>query len=486
MTIVIHNARPYRGEPVDVVIRDGTIAEIVPAGRAEHAGEVVDVGGRFVGPGLWDAHVHFTQWVVRRRRVDLTQTARAADVLDVVRTALAEGSPRSDGLLIGYGFRDGLWSEPPTLAALDAVAPSDPVVLVSGDLHCGWLNTPAASRLGLSPDATGIVSEVPWIEALHHIDESGDLPPDAYRDAAAAAARRGVVGIVDFEKSDTVSEWAERVANGTTSLRVDAAVWPDRLEEVIAAGVRTGDRVEPTGLVTMGRLKVVVDGSLNTRTAWCWEPYPGLDPADPHACGVESVPISELRRLLDRAHAAGIGAAVHAIGDRANTEVLDTFEELGMDGVIEHAQLVREDDFARFARLGLVASVQPEHAMDDRDVADRHWRGRTGRAFAFGSLHRSGVRLCLGSDAPVAPLDPWQAIAAATARSRGDRDAWHPEQRLPLEVALDASSPTRLAVGEPGDLVIVDRDPFASDRDELREMPVAATLLGGRFTWRDM
>lgn len=122
--------------------------------------------------------------------------------------------------------------------------------------------------------------------------------------------------------------------------------------------------------------------------------------------------------------------------------------------------------------------------MDDRDVADRHWAGRTARAFAFGSLHRSGATLRLGSDAPVAPLDPWISLAAATARSRGDRDAWHPEQRLPLGVALAASVRTSLEVGQPADLVISDRDPYASDRDQLRSMPVAATLLGGRFTHR--
>lgn len=122
--------------------------------------------------------------------------------------------------------------------------------------------------------------------------------------------------------------------------------------------------------------------------------------------------------------------------------------------------------------------------MDDRDVADHHWAGRTDRAFAFGSLHRAGAELRLGSDAPVAPLDPWISISAATARSRGDREAWHPEQQVPMDVALAASVRSTLEVGQPADLVITDLDPYAAGRDELRDMPVAATLLGGRFTWR--
>ena len=483
--LTLRNARRYGGEPMDITIDDGLITAIAPAGSALPTGEVVDVAGRYVGPGLWDAHVHFTQWVIRRRRVDLTATESAADVLAAVRVARRDGAALSDGMLIGYGFRDGLWPQPASLAALEAIESDVPVVLISGDLHCAWMNTRAAARLGLALDASGVVSEAPWIAAMQGIQETSTLPAQAFAEVADAAARRGVVGIVEYENTDNVGEWSQRVASGVTSLRVDAAVWPDRLEQAISAGLRTGDRVEPTGLVTMGRLKVIVDGSLNTRTAWCWDPYPGVDPGSAHACGIESVPVAELRRLLARGHAAGIGAAVHAIGDRANTEVIDAFEQLGMSGIIEHAQLVRDDDLARFARLGLVASVQPEHAMDDRDVADRYWAGRTGRAFAFGSLHRSGAALRLGSDAPVSPLDPWHAIASATSRSRGDREPWHPEQRLPLPAALDASSRTRLAVGEPADLVIVDRDPYASDRDGLRTMPVAGTLLGGRFTWRE-
>ena len=476
-SLTLRGARPYdSGEPVDVLVRDGVIAEIAPAGTVAPAGEVVDVGGRWIGPGFWDAHVHFTQHVIRRRRLDLTETRTADDVLDIVRRARADGAPLSDGMLMGYGFRDGLWPVPASLAALEAAVSDIPVVLVSGDLHCGWMNRAAAAKLGVELDETGLLREGPWIAVLHDFDEASQLPADAYADAADAAAARGVVGIVEYEKTDNVTEWPARTAAGLTSL----------LEQVVARDIRTGDVVDEAGLVTFGRLKVVVDGSLNTRTAWCWDPYPGMDPGHPHACGMESVSIPELRRLLECARGAGIEAAVHAIGDRANTEVLDTFEALGMKGVIEHAQLVRDDDFARFAELGLIAIVQPEHAMDDRDVADHHWAGRTGRAFAFGSLHRSGATLRLGSDAPVAPLDPWISLSAATARSRGDRDAWHPEQRLPLDVALAASVRTSFAVGQPADLVISDRDPYASDRDELRSMSVAATLLGGRFTHREL
>lgn len=492
-TLMLRNARRYgSSDLIDVHIADGRIARIepgggsAPSGSTAGSGEEIDVEGRYVGPGLWDNHVHFTQWVIQSKRIDLSRTESAEDVLDEVRAARLRGAPLVDGVLVGYGFRDGLWPRPASLAALDAAESEIPVILVSGDLHCAWMNSLAAARLGVlgELDETGILAEMPWFTAQRRFDEAASLTDADFASVAATAAARGIVGIVDFEIADNIADWPARAARGVTALRVEASVWPHALEAAIAAGHRTGAPLTDDGLVRMGRLKIVVDGSLNTRTAWCWDPYPGLDASHPHACGTESVSIDELRRLLARAREGGIEVAVHAIGDRANTAVLDAYAELGMKGTVEHAQLVREEDFARFAELGLAASVQPEHAMDDRDVADRYWAGRTGRSFAYGSLLRSGAELRMGSDAPVAPLDPWIAISAGVTRSRGGRDVWHPEQRLPIEAALTASARSGFAEGEPADLVVLERDPLSCDEGELRDMRVAATLLGGRFTHR--
>jgi predicted amidohydrolase YtcJ len=176
---------------------------------------------------------------------------------------------------------------------------------------------------------------------------------------------------------------------------------------------------------------------------------------------------------------------VHAIGDRANTLALDAIETTGARGTIEHAQLLRASDLERFARTGTAASVQPEHAMDDRDIAEVHWAGRTDRAFVLRSLLDAGATLRLGSDAPVAPLDPWVSIAAAVTRSRDGREPWHGEQAITVEEALAAS--TRgdddvVAEGSPADLVVVSADPFTCPPEVLRAMPVRATLLAGRVT----
>jgi predicted amidohydrolase YtcJ len=220
---------------------------------------------------------------------------------------------------------------------------------------------------------------------------------------------------------------------------------------------------------------------LNTRTAFCHDPYPGM--TGPLARGILNVPYDELVALMSKASAAGINSSIHAIGDDANTFALNAFEEVGCAGTIEHAQLVAWEDIERFAQLGVVASVQPEHAMDDRDVADVLWEGRTDRCFPFASMLDAGVKLAMGSDAPVAPLDPWFAIASAVERTRDGLPAWHPEQRIEPQAALDASVRTRIAIGERADLCVIDIDPLGASVDELRTMPVAATFNGGRATF---
>jgi predicted amidohydrolase YtcJ len=182
--------------------------------------------------------------------------------------------------------------------------------------------------------------------------------------------------------------------------------------------------------------------------------------------------------------AAGFLPAIHAIGDRSNAAALDAFEHVGCPGRIEHAQLLRREDVTRMAALGIVASVQPEHALDDRDVADHHWAGRTDRAFPLRSLLDAGVTLALGSDAPVAPLDPWLTIGAAVARTKDGRAPWHPEQGISVQEALRASARCRATVepGQVADLQLVEKDPLATPGEELRTMPVALTLLAGRVT----
>ena len=482
---VLRNVRhPGGGDPIDVLVADGVVAACAAAGELHRAAaQHYDAAGRTLLPGLWDHHVHFTQWVIQHQRLDVSAAGSAAETLQLVSAAVPDVA--SGGRLTAAGFRDGLWPDEPRLEDLDAATWQVPTVLVSADLHCVWINTSAQGQLGAVTDQSGILRETEAFAVIEGLDSAADLTMENFRATAQQAAARGVVGVVDFENDDNLTLWPQRTAAGVNDLRVEASVWPERLNAAIAAGVKTGDPLDSSGLVTMGPLKVIVDGSLNTRTAWCWDPYPGLDPTHPHACGAETVPVDQAQELMRRARDGGISAAIHAIGDRANTAVLEAFESLGMTGAVEHAQLIRQEDFTRFAQLGLTASVQPEHAMDDRDVADAYWSGRTERAFALRTLHQTGVPLRLGSDAPVSVLDPWVQIGSAVTRSRDGRDPWHPEQRISARAALAASTRGRVRVteGDVADLVLVDADPLTCPPEQLRSMPVAATMLGGRFTW---
>ncbi|CAN5315527.1 amidohydrolase family protein [soil metagenome] len=454
---------------VDIRIEDGVIAEIAPG-----LGSGEDFSGRWVSPGLWDHHVHFTQWALHSQRVDLSAAGSAAEAASTVAAAVAAGAGEA-GLVIGSSFRDALWPDAPSLETLDAATGALPAVLVSGDLHAVWLNSAALQTFGYAGHPTGLLSED---DAFDVTGKLGTVPAatiDAWaRAAALAAARRGVVGIVDLEMAWNLEHWHRRIAAGHDSLRVEFTVYTQHLERAIDEGLRTGQRLDD--LLTMGRYKVLSDGSLNTRTAYVHDEY------SDGSRGQLTVPPERLLPLMRRASEAGILPDVHAIGDHANTLVLDAFEALGTGGRIEHAQLLVESDIPRFARLGVDVSVQPEHAMDDRDVAERHWPGRTARTYAFRSLLDAGATLWFGSDAPVSPLDPWLGISAAVTRSRDGREPWHPEQKVTHAEALAASTRTTVEVGQPADLVITELDPLTAAGDDLRRMPVAATLLGGRFT----
>ncbi|WP_416482554.1 amidohydrolase [Streptomyces sp. CL12] len=487
--LVLDRVRLGAGGPLSRVrVADGTITHVVTdAERGDRAApdgreRVVDLDGRVLLPGLWDAHVHLAEWANARHRLDLAGTGSARAVADLVRRRT--GGPR-DTVLFGYGFRDGLWSDTPHKDLLDAVLPDRPVALVSADLHAVWLNSPALTLIGRGDHPTGLLREHETHEALSALPKAPvEVVDDRIAEACRAAAARGVTGVIDFQYGDTVEDWTRRTAHTPPALRVAAAVYPSRLDTAIARDLRTGDGVgRHPGLVRVGPLKLFTDGSLNTRTALCHDPYPGLEGTE-GAHGIEETPPGELVRLMRRAAAHGIEPAVHAIGDRANRVALDAFAAVRCRGRIEHAQLLSPEDLPRFAELGVTAGVQPRHATDDRDVADRHWAGRTDRAFAYAALHAAGARLEFGSDAPVSPLDPWLAVAAAVSRTDDGRPAWHPEQRLSVPDALVAAARGRrlVRVGDPADLVVVDVDPLTADAGTLRAMPVHATMTGGRWT----
>ena len=225
---------------------------------------------------------------------------------------------------------------------------------------------------------------------------------------------------------------------------------------------------------------------MNTLSAWCSSPYHG------GGTGAANITGDGLRAVMEAANRHRLTVAIHAIGDAAVDQALTAFERTGATGSIEHAQLIEREDAKRMAAAGIRASVQPAHLVDDRDLTERLWPDKCDRCFALRWLADEGVELALGSDAPVAPLDPWLAVAAAVHRSGDERPPWHPEQSLTPREALAASTDGlgTVAVGHPADLALLDADPLAlgSPADQaaaLRDMPVAATWVDGGLVHTD-
>ena len=498
--MLIRNARlvslaePAPQQLVDVLVEDGVVTGVgVGLASTEGAGsraaydDVFDAEGGWLMPGLWDQHVHLAQWTLSSARLDLAPARSAEQAVTLVRERLEEWP---DLPVIGWGHRPTAWDEAPVAAHLDAIDTEQPIVLIAGDGHHGWLNTVALQMLAL-PTRQSVVSEAEWFMAYGRLSTvlgTDGTGPEAYRRTMENAAALGVVGVVDFEFSGGVADWAGRWAGGADVIRVRHACYADGLEDVISRGLRSGDPLDGDRRLTMGPLKIISDGSLNTRTAWCEHAY-----ADGSGHGAANQTPAELRALMSRAAEHGLRTAVHAIGDAACHDAVAAYAETGARGSIEHAQLMTRADVAEMGRLGVVASVQPAHLLDDRDVIELIWPDRADRCFPLRWMVDDGVELALGSDAPVSPLDPWLAMAAAVHRSADDRPAWHPEQAISAVEALAGSVDGRGSVraGMPADLVLLDADPLdpaGTPEDQaarLRAMPVAATWVDGRLVHGD-
>ncbi len=465
---------------------------------------MVDLDGRWLLPGLWDEHVHLDQWALVRRRLDVAgprAPPRRPPSCASGCWPSGDHGDHDDDRARGVRLPRRAVAGRPSPGLLDGAAEAAgqrgrPVVLVSGDLHCAWLSTAAAQQLaaplGVVPDELGLVREAAAFalsRSLGAATGGTEAVDAAVAEALADAAARGVVGVVDLEMTDVEggapAVWRRRAAAGRApALRVEAGVYPDQLDahlQALADGRTGGSAAGWPGSGTT-YAKVITDGSLNTRTACCTDAYPGTGGQGRH--GELTVPPQVLLPLLRRAVAGGLVPAVHAIGDAAVGHALDVVAALRAQGYrgparVEHAQLVADDDVARFAALDVTASVQPAHLLDDRDVAETHWAGRTRRAFPLRALLDAGARLALGSDAPVAPLDPWLAMEAAVHRGGGgDRPAWHPEQAVTAAEALVASTRGRAAVevGGPADVIAVAEGGRSSD----------LTVVGGRVVHRTL
>ena len=465
--------------------------------------ERVDLGGRCVLPGFTDSYVHFPTWAIAQRQTRLEGTQSLDEAL--ARVASAVRDVERGRWLRGLGWRSGDWSPSvePTKDALDAVTGDIPVALMSKDYHSLWLNSAALTFADgdlqvpggvVERDENGQPTGVLREECAWHFRDTYSRPSEeelleASREGIRIASSRGVTAVHDKDGWLGALRIFQRLREEEAlTLRVWQSLPHEHIERLAELGIVSGFGDD---LLRVGYIKAFMDGTLGSRTARM------LD-----GSGVEITSREEFEDIVRRAARAGFPVAVHAIGDLANREALDAFEAARGEWEprrlrqrIEHAQLVTDADIPRFGQLGIAASVQFSHAPSDRDLAERFWAGMTHRAYAFRSLLDSGTLVANGSDAPIEELDPLMGICAGVLRTLDERDAWHPEQAVTVEQALHASTvaPAWLAGDErrrgkllPGflaDLVVLDRDPVACPPEELRDVQVVATMLGGRWVY---
>jgi len=515
-----------------VVGKDGRVVRLVPVGEAEPQPQRpkkgqppaprydwrADLKGRVVIPGFIDAHGHVMGLGLAQLTLDLSDTRSLAEAQAKIRDYAAANPDRK--WIIGRGWNQEVWGlgRFPTAAELDAAVADRPVWLQRADGHAGWANTAAireAAVTAATPSPAG-----------GRIEQAGGRPAGVFVDAAKALVdkvvpqpsakdmnaafiqaqltllAKGITAVGAMSVS--LDDWMTfRRMGDAGNLRVRLMVYADGIDTTTRIG-GTG----PTPWLYDGKLKLngaklYADGALGSRGAWLFQDYADA----PGQKGLGFLSDTQLQNLMSRAAMDNYQIAVHAIGDRANDQVLDAIDELSETYKgdrrwrIEHAQVLTPADVSRFGKHGIVASMQPTHETSDRLMAEaRLGPARLPTAYAWRSIRAAGSTLAFGSDFPVEKPDPFAGWAAAFTRQDADAQpagGWQPQERVTREEAWRAFTADaayagfaekqfgRLGVGQYADFVVVDRDPLLASPSDLRATKVEETWIGGQKVWEE-
>ena len=520
---VIHGGAIYTGlasrRTVQAVrIENGRIAALgsLEDARAGAAGvRLIDLGGGAAFPGFTDAHVHLTGVGLQAMMLDLVGVGSIAELQQRLRDYAAM---HREGAIVGRGWIETHWPERrfPTRADLDAVVGDRPVVLERIDGHASVANSAALAAAQIDantrdPDGGRIERDASGGPTGMLIDNAanlvqGSLPqptPAMLRQALAQAAQlyasRGWVGVNNMSTSAREAAiYQELAQGGELPLHADIYLTPEDAGSVL----ERGPYADPTGLVRVRGVKLYMDGALGSRGAALLAPY-----NDAPSSGLLVTPIEEMREIMRRARAKGAQVATHAIGDRGNRLVLDAYRDTFADNPaslraarwrIEHAQVLSPADLPRFAQMGVIASMQPSHAISDLHFAPaRLGRERLLGAYAWKPLLASGAVIAAGSDAPVEKGDPLIEFYAASYRHDLAGFAgpdWHLENAVTREQAMRMLSwaPAFAAfadvergvldVGKRADLSAFSADLMAAAPSDIPAAQPVLTISGGRIT----
>jgi predicted amidohydrolase YtcJ len=507
----------------DRIVAVGSNAEVEVFRGADT--KVIDARGKLLLPGFNDAHVHFVDGGLQ---LDSVQLNDAVSTDEFVRRIAEEAKKTPKGEWIqGGDWDETKWNPPnlPTKELIDPVTPDNPAFLSRYDGHGALANSAALRLAGITaqtPDPPGgaIVRDAQGNPTGALKDAAKDLvikviPPlphdqrlRAMRRALEYAASLGVTSVQHMNNDgskdsfDDIRAYGELLQSGELTTRVYVAPAISDWQDQAKIGIR---HAFGSSYLRIGALKTFADGSLGSRTAYFFDPYTD-DPTNSGLLGKQMQPLSQTRDWMTQADAAGLQLCTHAIGDRAISTVLDLYADVvkanrGAERRfrIEHAQHMADKDFARFAQLDVIASVQPYQAIDDGRWAEaRIGHDRASRTYAFRTFLKHGVHLAFGTDWDVAPLNPLLTIYAAVTRATLDGknpNGWFPEQKLTVEEAVQAYTmgsayaefqereKGSITPGKLADMVLLSEDILTIDPVKIRDVKVLKTVVGGRLVW---
>jgi predicted amidohydrolase YtcJ len=481
---------------------------------------VIDAGGKLVLPGFNDAHVHF---VSGGAQLDSVQLNDATSPQEFARRIADRVKVTPKGAWIqGGDWDETKWTSPqlPTKELIDPVTGDTPVFVSRYDGHMGLANSAALRAAGISaetPDPPGgaIVHDAQGNPTGALKDAALDLlsraiPPltheerlHAVKRALAHAASLGVTSVQNMNPDySDIAVYSELLERGELTTRIYAAPYIMDFEDQAKIGIR---HAFGGPYLRLGAVKAYADGSLGARTAYFFEPFSDT-PDNRGLLSDEMQPPTVMRDRMLKADAAGIQICTHAIGDQGISIILDFYADVVKEHGpadrrlrIEHAQHMAAKDFERFAQLGVIASVQPYHAIDDGRWAEgRIGHDRASRTYAFRTFLNHGVRLAFGTDWDVAPLNPMLTLYAAITRATLDGknpNGWFPEQKLTVAEAVQAYTmgsayaefqdheKGSITPGKLADMVILSDDVFRIDPVKIRDLKVLKTFVGGKLIY---
>jgi predicted amidohydrolase YtcJ len=520
--LLLENGRFWTGEPDTpwtdaVAVLGDRILAVGSAARAAAGPKTrrIDLRNRLAVPGFIDNHTHFHDGSLGLTSLQLRDARTPQEFIRRIKEHAAR-LPAGAWLLEGNWDHENWGAELPTRSWIDSVTRGRPVFLSRLDGHMGLANSETLRIVGIdrrTPDPeggtivrdragepTGILKDAAMAPVWPRIPPPTERQLlEAFAAGLSYAASEGVTSIQDMCYPTDVTLYQRLLNEGKLSLRVYCREAVARTADLAAVGVSAGFGGP---WIKLGSIKVYVDGSLGSSTAAFFEPFQ----EEPQNRGLEMQSVDSLHRMLAGADSARIQLSVHAIGDRAISDLLDVFERLGREAPawdrrwrVEHAQHIAPKDFDRFRDLDAIASMQPYHAIDDGRWAERKiGPERIKTTYAFRTLLDRGVKLTFGSDWPVAPISPIQGIYAAVTRRTLDGanpQGWVPEQKITLEEALTAYTGTnayaayeedekgRIAAGLLADVVVLNRNLFEIRPEEIQDVEVVLTIVGGRVVF---